>query len=472
MNKDLTVGKPSQVLWQFCLPMFGSIIFQQLYNIADSLVAGKFIGENALAAVGNSYEITLIFIAFAFGCNIGCSVIVSRYFGAKEYDDMKTSVYTALIGSAVLCAALMVFGLLGCRSLLELINTPEEILADSALYLDIYVLGLPFMFFYNIATGIFSALGDSKTPFYFLAVSSLSNIGVDILFVAGFHMGVAGVAWATFLCQGVSCILAMVVVFRRMKAIPAQRKTVWFSWNMLGKIAVVAIPSILQQSFISVGNIILQSVINTFGASVIAGYSAAVKLNNMVITSFTTLGNGISNYTSQNMGAGKMDRVKAGFGAGRNLVWLICVPIVILYFFFGRTLLLFMNDPQGPAIDTGMLFLHILSPFYFVVSLKLVTDGILRGCGLMGRFMVATFTDLILRVGMAIVLSGTELGSTGIWLSWPIGWCIGTVLSIVFYATAIRKALGQPSLKKEAEDLVEELHEEAEQAAEPASETV
>ena len=470
MNKDLTVGKPSQVLWQFCLPMFGSIIFQQLYNIADSLVAGKFIGENALAAVGNSYEITLIFIAFAFGCNIGCSVIVSRYFGAKEYDDMKTSVYTALIGSAVLCAALMVFGLLGCRSLLELINTPAEILADSALYLDIYVLGLPFMFFYNIATGIFSALGDSKTPFYFLAVSSLSNIGVDILFVAGFHMGVAGV---TFLCQGVSCILAMVVVFRRMKAIPAQRKTVWFSWNMLGKIAVVAIPSILQQSFISVGNIILQSVINTFGASVIAGYSAAVKLNNMVITSFTTLGNGISNYTSQNMGAGKMDRVHEGFGAGRNLVWIICVPIVLLYFFFGRTLLLlFMNDPQGPAIDTGMLFLHILSPFYFVVSLKLVTDGILRGCGLMGRFMVATFTDLILRVGMAIVLSGTELGSTGIWLSWPIGWCIGTVLSIVFYATAIRKALGQPSLKKEAEDLVEELHEEAEQAAEPASETV
>ncbi len=354
MNKDLTVGKPSQVLWQFCLPMFGSIIFQQLYNIADSLVAGKFIGENALAAVGNSYEITLIFIAFAFGCNIGCSVIVSRYFGAKEYDDMKTSVYTALIGSAVLCAVLMVFGLLGCRSLLELINTPEEILADSALYLDIYVLGLPFMFFYNIATGIFSALGDSKTPFYFLAVSSLSNIGVDILFVAGFQMGVAGVAWATFLCQGVSCVLAMVVVFRRMKAIPTDRKTVWFSWNMLGKIAVVAIPSILQQSFISVGNIILQSVINTFGASVIAGYSAAVKLNNMVITSFTTLGNGISNYTSQNMGAGKMDRVKAGFGAGRNLVWLICVPIVILYFFFGRTLLLlFMNDPQGPASRYG-----------------------------------------------------------------------------------------------------------------------
>ena len=241
MNKDLTVGKPSQVLWQFCLPMFGSIIFQQLYNIADSLVAGKFIGENALAAVGNSYEITLIFIAFAFGCNIGCSVIVSRYFGAKEYGEMKTSVYTSLIGSAVLCAVLMGIGLFGCDALLELINTPEEILAGSALYLDIYVLGLPFMFFYNIATGIFSALGDSKTPFYFLAVSSLSNIGVDILFVAGFKMGIAGVAWATFLCQGVSCVLAMVVVFRRIRAFHTEGHVQLFSWNMLGKVAVVGV---------------------------------------------------------------------------------------------------------------------------------------------------------------------------------------------------------------------------------------
>ncbi len=161
MNKDLTVGNPSTVLWKFCLPMFGSVVFQQLYNIADSLVAGKFVGEAALAAVGNSYEITLIFIAFAFGCNIGCSVIVSRFFGAKQYRDMKTAVTTSLIGCAALVALLMLVGLAGCDALLELINTPEEILADSALYLDIYVLGLPFMFFYNVATGIFSCQGVS-----------------------------------------------------------------------------------------------------------------------------------------------------------------------------------------------------------------------------------------------------------------------------------------------------------------------
>ena len=196
MNKDLTVGDPAKVLWKFCLPLFGSIIFQQLYNIADSFVAGKFIGENALAAVGNSYEITLIFIAFAFGCNIGCSVIVSQLFGAKKLGEMKTAVYTTFIASAVLCALLMLAGTLGCNGMLRLINTPENVFADSKLYLDIYIMGLPFVFFYNVATGIFSALGDSKTPFIFLAASSTSNIFMDILFVTAFKMGVAGVAWA------------------------------------------------------------------------------------------------------------------------------------------------------------------------------------------------------------------------------------------------------------------------------------
>ena len=292
MNKDLTVGKPEKVLWAFCLPLFGSIIFQQLYNIADSLVAGKFIGENALAAVGNSYEITLIFIAFAFGCNIGCSVVVSHYFGAKLYADMKTAVHTTLIFSGAVCAVLMALGLIFQQPLLQLIKTPENVLADSSLYLDIYIWGLPFVFFYNISEGIFSAMGDSKTPFIFLACSSLSNIAMDILFVTAFNMGVAGVAWATFLCQGISCLLALYFVLRRLAKIRIEDdRARLFSCRILGEIVRIALPSTLQQSFISVGNIVIQSVVNSFGASVMAGYSAAIKLNNLVITSFTTLGN-------------------------------------------------------------------------------------------------------------------------------------------------------------------------------------
>ena len=427
MNRDLTTGKPETVLWQFCLPLFGSIIFQQLYNIADSLVAGKFIGENALAAVGNSYEITLIFIAFAFGCNIGCSVIVSTYFGAKRFNEMKTAVYTALIFSGALCLTLMLIGILGCNSLLELIRTPQEVFADSKLYLDIYVWGLPFVFYYNISTGIFSAMGDSRTPFYFLAVSSCANIAMDIWFVAGFHMGVAGVAWATFICQGISAFLALFVVMKKLRAIRTEERCRIFSSSICIKIAKIAIPSILQQSFVSVGNIILQGVINGFGPGVMAGYSAAIKLNNLVITSFTTLGNGISNYTGQNLGAGKLPRIPQGFRAG--------IPIVILYFTCGRFLLmLFMNTPSQDAMHTGLMLLRIVSPFYFVISAKLVSDGVLRGAGLMGPFMAGTFTDLILRVLLAVFLSGTQLGATGIWCAWPVGWTISAILSIFFYS--------------------------------------
>ena len=433
MNQDLTVGEPKRVLWRFCLPLFGSVIFQQIYNVADSFVAGKFVGENALAAVGNSYEVTLLFIAFAFGCNIGTSVVVARLFGAKAYRDVKTAVYTSLIASSALCLLLMAAGFLLSRTLLVAIDTPQEILADSALYLDIYIAGLPFLFLYNVSTGIFSAMGDSKTPFYFLVASSLANIGMDVLFVTAFQMGVAGVAWATFLCQGVSCVLAVSFMLARLRTIRSEKAPV-FSFGLLLQIARIAIPSTLQQSFISVGNLMIQSVINGFGAAVIAGYSAAVKLNNLVITSFTTLGNGISNYTAQNLGAGKTERVQMGFAAGIRLVWSLCVPLVFIYFLCPDQLLrIFMEEPTAEAMQTGVRFLRILSPFYFVVSAKLVADGILRGAGEMKPFMIATFTDLVLRVLLAFILSQTQLAATGIWCAWPVGWCIAALLSVFFY---------------------------------------
>lgn len=434
MNKDLTVGNPGTVLWKFCLPLFGSMVFQQLYNLADSLVAGKFIGENALAAVGNSYEITLIYLAFAFGCNMGCSIVVSQMFGAENYAGLKTTVTTACIFSAILCGLLMLIGILGCSPLLQLIRTPAEVFSDSKLYLDIYVWGMPFIFFYNIANGIFSALGDSKTPLYFLAVSSLSNITVDILFVKTFHMGVAGVAWATFLCQGVSCIAAVLSVWKRLKKLPVSEKPAVFDWNILKKILIIAIPSILQQSFISAGNIIIQSVINGFGPSVMAGYSAAVKLNNLVITSFTTIGNGISNFTAQNYGARKYERIKSGFRAGLKMVWSLCLPFCILFLFFGKhLLLLFLQQDSAEALLTGRQFLWILSPFYFVVSAKLTADGILRGISAMKQFTAATFTDLILRVVLAFLLSGMTGSALGIWCAWPVGWTIAMICSVCFY---------------------------------------
>ena len=441
MIKDLTVGKPERVLWKFSLPLLGSILFQQLYNIADSLVAGKFVGENALAAVGNSYEITLIFIAFAFGCNIGSSVVIAKLFGAKRWNDVKTAVNTTLIASAALCAVLMLLGFLLCPALLRVINTPDEIFADSRLYLNIYIGGLIFLFLYNIATGIFSALGDSTTPFIFLAISSVSNIFVDILFVTAFHMGVAGVAWATFLCQAVSCVLAVAVVFRRLRQLPSERAPL-FSGRLLGEITRIAIPSILQQSFISVGNILIQSIINSYGAPVIAGYAAAIKLNNMIITSFTALANGMSNFTAQNLGAKLPDRVREGFRGGAKMVYALAIPVAALYVLASEPLIrLFMTDASALALQTGVSFLRIVSSFYLVVNIKLIADGVLRGSGAMRHFMIGTFTDLILRVVLAFILSATPLGANGIWMSWPIGWSIATTVSLVFYKKGVWKRM-------------------------------
>lgn len=423
------------MLRRFCLPLFGSVLFQQMYNIADSFVAGKFINNEALASVGNSYEITLIFLAFAFGCNIGCSVVVSRLFGAKKNAEMKTAVTTTLISCGILCGILMLGGMVFGGDLLRLINTPGgKVFEDSKLYLDIYILGLPFVFYYNVATGVFSAMGDSKTPFWFLACSSVSNIAVDILFVAGFSMGISGVAWATFLCQGISCALAVGVVLRRLKKIETEKKAAVFSGKILKDISVVAVPSILQQSFISVGNIMIQGLINGFGTAAMAGYSAAVKLNNMVTASLVTIGNGMSNYTAQNLGAGKADRIRPGFKAGLKFVFTLCLPLILLYCIAGRQLVyIFLESPTGDAVEIGTMFLRIVSPFYFLVATKIITDGTLRGGGRMKQFMVSTFADLALRVAVAAVLCRTALQTTGIWLSWPIGWAIATGMALAFF---------------------------------------
>lgn len=436
MNRDLTEGRVAPVLIRFAIPLLLSMVFQQLYNIADSLVAGRFISESALAAVGNSYEITLIFIAFAFGCNMGTSILVSQFFGAKRIADVKTAITTSYVATFVLVVLLTIGGILGTDGLLTLINTPAEIMADSALYLDIYIYGLIFLFFYNLATGVFSALGDSRTPFLFLAFSSTANIFLDILFVTAFGMGVDGVAWATFLCQGVSCILANAVLYRRIATLTkgiARAKI--FDRKIFFKLVYLAVPSILQQSFVSVGNIMVQTIINGFGSAVIAGYSAAIKLNNLVITSTTTLANAVSSFSSQNIGAAKFDRVKKGWKTGVLFVECLLIPVILLFTLGSHLVLhLFLDDVSGLAMETGRAFLLIVSPFYLVVAVKNMCDAVLRGAGDMKPFMADTFIDLMLRVGLSWLFS-RYIGSLGIWLSWPIGWSVATLIALYFYLT-------------------------------------
>ncbi|MBQ8903463.1 MAG: MATE family efflux transporter, partial [Oscillospiraceae bacterium] len=342
MITDMTVGKPSRVLWKFCLPLLISVAFQQFYNIADSVIAGNFIadGENAIAAIGASYPVTMLFMAFAVGYNSGCSVICSNLFGSHKFSRLRTAIWTSVISSAALSLILTVIGIVFSSDIAAVLNTPAEIFDDACVYLNIYVYGVPFLFLYNVCTGIFSALGDSRTPLYFLIGSSVGNVILDIVMVTVFGMGVDGVAWATFIAQGCAAILAFVTLVARIRKLETDNEeSKLFSWEILGKISAISVPSILQQSFVSVGNLFIQGIVNGYdSAAVIAGYSSAIKLNTFVVTCVSTMSNGMSSFTAQNVGAGNMKRISAGFRASLVMSAFIAVPVTIVYLAFGENL--------------------------------------------------------------------------------------------------------------------------------------
>ena len=441
MITDFTKEHPDRTLWRFWIPMMFSVMFQQIYNIADSMIAGKFAGEDALAAVGASYPITIIFMAFAVGMNLGASVVVSRLFGAGDRKGVKCAVTTAFVSSFGLATILTVFGYFFSSNMMEWIHTPQNIMADGILYLKIYVFGMIFLMLYNVCTGAFTALGDSKTPLYFLLGSSAGNIVLDLIFVAQFHWGVAGVAWATFIAQGISAVLALVTLFFRLRSFAGEEKQLFFDRGYFIQIFAIAVPSILQQSVLSVGNLFVQDIVNRYGSAVVAGYSGAIKLNTFAINIFMTLGSCLSSYTAQNIGAGKAKRIPLGFRSGLKLSAVAAVPFVVLYVGFSRQMMgLFLNAESGAAITAGMGFLRIVVPWYLMIVIKLMTDGIIRGAGAMTYFVAATVPDLIIRILFALIFS-KNYGSTGIWMAWPFGWIAATVLTLIFYRKVMRRQL-------------------------------
>lgn len=440
MARDLTSGSTNKTLLKFTLPLLISVAFQQMYSIADSLIAGRFAGEAALAAVGASYPITNIFNAVAIGCNSGCSVVISRFFGARDYKKVKTAASTTIIASIVLGAVLTALGIGFTPFLMNAIDTPQDIFVDSALYLEVYVGGFIFLFVYNIANGVFTSLGDSKTSLYFLIFSSVFNIVLDYIFVVFFDMGVAGVAWATFIAQGIAGLLSVLALLRHLKQLSTDGKIKLFSFDILKEVSRISVPSVLQQSFVSVGNVFIQKLINGYGSSVVAGYSAAIKLNTFTINSLCTFGNSISSFTAQNLGGKKYHRIREGMRCGTVMAVITGCVFLVSYLVFKEPLVeIFMEgDGSAAAVEAGTSFLKTVAPFYCFIGIKLVCDGVLRGVGSMKLFMIATFTDLILRVILAFALSPIW-GYQGIWNSWPIGWAAANILSVIFYLVVMKK---------------------------------
>lgn len=436
MVKNLTEGKPLKTLFFFALPMLAGNLFQQLYNMVDSMVVGRFVGSDALAAVGSSFPIVFLAVALASGLSMGCTVVVSQQFGARQLREMKTTISTALIALLILSAAITIVGEALAFPLLRLLKTPENIIADSLVYLRIYFGGIIFLFIYNALNAIYNALGDSKTPLYFLMVSTLTNIVLDLLFVIRFHMGVAGVAWATLIAQGICAVLSLVVLVKRVAQIPDEReypanekRPLWHS-TAVRRIARVGVPSMIQQSIVSFSMLAMQGLVNSYGSTFIAGYTAATKIDTLAMMPNMNFSNAMSSYTAQNIGAGKPERVQEGFRANLFMVFIFSIIITTAIFLFGPNLLnLFMDSNTDlQAINYGMKYMTTVSVFYILMGIMFASNGLLRGAGDMKAFMASSLFNLFSRVAMAYALAH-YMGEEAIWWSIPIGWAIGSIIS-------------------------------------------
>lgn len=437
MIKDMTEDNPSKIIITYSIPIILSGMFQQFYNIADSVIAGKYAGVNALAAVGASYPITMLFIAVATGASIGASVVISQIFGAKEYTKMKTAAFTAVSSILILSLILTVIGQIANNSLMRLMNTPQDVYRNGALYLRIYFAGLVFLFLYNIANAVFNALGDSKTPLYFLIASSITNIVLDYIFVAVLNLGVAGVAWATFIAQGFASLLAGFTLLKRLHGIQTEEKAGYFDQSLLRQMGKIAIPSIFQQSVVSIGQLMIQALVNSYGSTVIAGYSAAIKLDSFFKMTIQSMGNAVSSFSAQNAGAKRLDRIKEGysstlkFGIGYSVVSVIVIRLagteMIQWFVSNDT----GAEIREQVLAVGTAYMNTVAMFYVSFVILMVSTGLMRGVGYMPGFTTITFVDLVIRVAVTYILA-YFIGYNAIWWAIGIGWICGMIQSYFF----------------------------------------
>lgn len=434
-NEYLINDKPAKALAVFTLPMIIGNLFQQFYTMADSVIVGRFVSEDALAAVGASYSFTNVFICIAIGGGVGASVIISRYWGARDYKKMIQSAATALISFLLLSVILAAVGILGGRTFMIYLNTPENILDMASDYLRIYFWGLPFLFMYNVISAIFNAIGRSRIPLYLLIFSSLLNILLAIYMVHGLGMGVRGAAWATFCSQGISVILSFLLLLREFKKYASYLETV-FDTPVFSEMTKVALPSILQQSTVSIGMLLVQSVVNSFGSEMLAGFSSATRVESICIVPLAAIGNAMSSYTAQNLGACRQDRVKKGYFAANGYVLFFSVIIcIVLESFHASIVRLFLGGAGTQlAFQTGSGYLKFMGFFFILIGLKMSTDGLLRGAADMKMFTIANLANLGIRVFIAVTMA-PHFGIQMVWFAVPIGWLANFVISYGEYRT-------------------------------------
>jgi len=432
-TQDLTVGTPVKVISIYAIPMLISMFFQQAYNLVDSWIAGNYIGDVALGAVGTCYPITVFLIAISSGLSLGTSIFCSQSYGAKKFDHIKSAISSSIMVYIPLALLISFLGLIITPNIVTWLSVPTEAYRETVIYLRIYLLGFSFQFLYNIVNGVLTGLGNSKTPLIYLIVSSVCNIILDWLFVTVLNAGIAGLALATIISQLLSALLTLYTVIGISKDMPSSGRL--FSGDIMKTVVKLGVPSMIQHMLMSLGQISLQSVINSYGLVVMAGYSIAFRINGLVMNSLIAISNALSGYIAQNKGAKEYGRIRSGLRASLVIAYIFSACIILVMQVFGPEILgFFIEDTDNAAdvIAAGMGFVRVVSPFYLLVCLKIIFDGALRGTGAMIFFMFATMSDVAVRILCGQPFSDLW-GLNGVWAVWPAAWLVGTGLSVGLY---------------------------------------
>lgn len=439
--KDFTVGKEARLILQFSVPLVLGNIFQNLYNVVDSIIVGRFLGKEALGAVGASFPIIFALISMVIGVGSGATTVVSQYFGAKKIEEVKRTIDTIFVFFLVSSILITILGILLSKHIFILLGLPSDILPQAVSYLRIYLLGMFFFFGFAGISSILRGLGDAKTPLYFMLIATINNILFDLLFVVVFKWGIEGAALATIISEGGAFVTAAIYLNKRHPIIKLSIRKYIFDRDIFRSCIRIGLPTGFQQSFVAFGMMAIMSIVNGFGTSAVAAYSAAMRIDSFVKMPAITFSSALSTFVGQNLGAFQEQRAKTGLRATLIFSTIYCIFVSLLIIVFGQNIMsLFTQDPE--VIKIGQDYLVIVSSFYLLFSIMFSFTGFLRGAGATLIPMITTFTALyLIRIPAATLLSGI-IGVNGIWWAEPMGTFVGMLILLIYYRSGKWKGKG------------------------------
>jgi putative MATE family efflux protein len=445
--KDLTQGSEGKGILRFAAPMLLGHMFQQLYTFVDQIIVGRVLGKEALASVGASFPIIFMLIALIIGIATGGTIVISQFFGAKDFPKVKRAIDTVFIVMGISAVIMTVVGVSFSEEIFRLIRLPEELMESANSYFTIYASGLLVFFGYNSVAAILRGLGDSITPLYFLVLATILNIGLDLLFIIKLGWGIEGAAYATIIAQGVAFIVAVIYLNGNHELIKFNLREFAFDWEIFKQSLRIGLPTGLQQTFVALGMMALMGIVNGFGTDVVAAYTAAGRLDSLAIIPSMVFSTALSTFVGQNIGAGKVERVKKGLSRTMLMATAVAIGITVLIILFKMPLMRLFTTDQA-VIDIGGNYLTVVTSFYIVFTGMFVYNGVMRGAGDTIIPMFITLISLwVIRIPAAVYLSqetiqifghtikGAGLGYTGIWWSIPAGWGFGLIFSFIYYRT-------------------------------------